>query len=385
MVKDRDASKRPLAFITESIRERAKALGREGRHDAAVVEYQVLVDVDPTDVGAGMALAFHLTEAGEHGRAAEELLRVAALYAHTGHARRAVTVALRALELEPGRVVQQRLGPLVSRLGPEAVALCEQIARVHLLSDRPESARDVLRLLVEAEPTEIERRLRLAEVELSLGRTEEALVGLRIVADGLRSHGRTAELTRVLEMMLAHGGNDEAVLRELASIYLRWGQPRRAQVKLEALGRVAPDDRMTVERLARVNALLGRQETTLRMLRRLVELIAEQADRMELHAALRRASSWSSDASYLRAIEQLGLSVLRPGGARSAPRARPRPARRRRATPPPLPRWSRTTERAQAAAGEIHVLDPDEDDDAELISEHAMLMPDGSVLLPAAE
>lgn len=375
-------SSRALSFITESIRERARALGRAGKHSAAATEYQVLTDVAPTDVAAGMALAYHLTEAEHFERAGDELLRVAAIYAHQGHGRRATTVTLRALELAPGRVVRSRLVPIVSRLGLKAAELCEQIAWVHLLSERREAARDVLGLLVEADPTELRRRLRLAELDLSLGRTDEALLGLRIAADGLRARGRTTELVRVLEMMHAHGGPDAAVLRELSSIYVRCGQPRRALDKLRVLHRVAPDDRVALERLARMHALLGRLELTLRLVEELVGLIAKQADRSELRAALRRAASWASDPSYQHALESLGMRALRgqpmaaQQSAAAASRAR---SRRFRTPPPPLPRGVR----ARQASGEIHVLDPDTD--AELIPDHAAPMPDHTALLVAAE
>ncbi|MEM9453341.1 MAG: hypothetical protein AAGF11_04125 [Myxococcota bacterium] len=335
----------------------------EGRHEAAATEYQVLTDLDPDDVKASLKLAHHLVEAGHPARAADEYLRLAGIYVRLGHPRRAMTVALRALRVESSRVVRVRLAPLMAGLGPMAAALCEQVSRVHILSGRPEQARDVLGLLVHSEPTALPRRLRLAELDLAKGRTTEAMAELRVVADGLRARGRTQDLLRVLEMMHAHGGPDEAVLRELATIYLRCGQPRRAQRKLEVLHRVAPRDRVTVERLARVHATFGRLESTLRLLGRLVTLAESQADRDELRAVLRRAASWCSDASYQRALDDLGIWAARPKAARRADYrlgrgASTRHARGRRgAVPPPLPRWMRLRTKAATASGEIKVLD----------------------------
>src|SRR6185295_5042964 len=98
-----------------------------------------------------------------------------------------------------------------------------------------------------------------------------------------------------------HGGTDEAVLRELATIYMRCGELRRALTKLEALHRIAPSDRVALERLARVHASLGRLELCTRLLDGLAALIEEQADRGELRAMLRRAASWSSEASFQQA------------------------------------------------------------------------------------
>lgn len=387
---------RSLSFLTDSIRERAQRLAAERQHAAAAVEYQVLIDIDPTDVQSGLRLAHQLVEAGQHARASDEYLRLSGLYARLGHERRAMTVALQALRLEPSRVVRQRLAPLVASLGKDAAELCEQVSRIHLLAGRPEEARDVLRLLVEADPTQLARRLRLAELDLAQGRTAEAIAELRIVADGLRSHGRTEELVRVLEMMHAHGGPDEGVLRELATVYMRCGELRRALSKLEALHRLVPTDRVALERLARVHASLGRLQLCTRLLERLALLIEEQADRGELRAMLRRAASWSSETSFQQALEDLGVRCLRPGGiAGTEPRAampdhRATPGesrsprmtriitRRRNTPPPPLPRWMRRQGRPSSLStmvtGELHVLDAM---DAELLPDDAVLPAEG--------
>ena len=286
----------------------------------------------------------------------------------------------------------------MASLGKEAAELCEQVSRIHLIAGRPEEARDVLRLLVEADPTQLARRMRLAELDLAQGRTAEAIAELRIVADGLRSHGRTEELVRVLEMMQAHGGPDESVLRELATVYMRCGELRRALCKLEALHRLVPTDRVALERLARVHASLGRLQLCARMLERLAILIEEQADRGELRAMLRRAASWSSEASFQHALEALGVKCLRPGGLTgSEPRAAmPEPrsprmsgtrivTRRRSTPPPPLPRWMRRQGRpgvSTMVVGELHVLDAV---DAELLPDDAALLPDDVELLAAEE
>ncbi len=362
-----DRTPRPLSFISDSIEDRAGRLGAAGHHDAAATEYQVLVDLDPDDLRSGLKLAHHLVAAGRYARAADEYLRLAAVHASHDLGRRALTLATRGVRLDSSRAVRRRLAPLMSQLGPRATPICEQAARMHLLAGRREEARRVLRLLVQSDPTALARRLRLAELDLAEGRTEEALGELKIVADGLRSHGRTAELVRVLEMMLAHGGPDESPLRELSTIYVRCGQPRRALDKLEILHRIVPACRVTLERLARVHAALGHLEITLRLLDRLAQLVLEFGDRGELRGLVTRASDWCSDASYQRAIEELGLRSLGLGAGsdRRPRRGAPGPRRRpRRGAPPPLPRWLRRPV-VGAAAGEILVLDPDTEIESE--------------------
>lgn len=346
-----------LSFTTEPIRERARALAAAGKHEAASVEYQVLSDIDPTDIKAGMKLAYHLAQAGHGDRAADEYLRLALVYGQLGHGRRAMTVALRALHLDSGRVVLERLAPLVQHLGADAIALCERVARTHMLNGRGRQARDVLSLLVQVDPGSLSKRLRLAELDLALGRAREAMTELRIVADGLRTHGRTAELIRVLEMMHTHGGADEAALRELTMIYLRCGQLRRARAKLTALHRMKPDDRLTLERLARVQARLGCLNSSLDTLEQLLRRVAAQCDRREVRAVLQRAESWSSEHAYQQALESLGFLSWSFGSAHGLPGNR---ARRRPPAPP-----------APAAAPDVIVLD--EITDMELMADESPL------------
>ncbi|MCA9656429.1 MAG: hypothetical protein KC501_41380, partial [Myxococcales bacterium] len=62
-----------------------------------MLEYQVLVDVDPSDVESGLELARLLVALGKRGRAAEELLRVGGALAGLGEGARALAVAERAL------------------------------------------------------------------------------------------------------------------------------------------------------------------------------------------------------------------------------------------------------------------------------------------------
>jgi hypothetical protein len=103
---------------------------------------------------------------------------------------------------------------------------------------------------------------------------------------------------------------------------------------------------------------------------------------------LQRAASWCSEASFQRALEDLGLRSLRPGGI-SMPESHPAHggaprtgARRRNTPPPPPPRWMRRQGRPASVTGELHVL---EALDAELLPDDAVLLADGAVTRAGSE
>ncbi|MEM6989176.1 MAG: hypothetical protein AAF721_01725 [Myxococcota bacterium] len=316
---------------------------RKGDHVGAAAQYRIMADIHPRDVRLGLKLAHHLLSAGRYRQAADEYLRLAALYAERGHHRRAMTVAQQGLRLDASRATRRRLEPIIARLGKAAEKLCEEAARMHMLADRRDQVNEIHRLLVEHDPSCIGKRLRLAEHGLAEGRTEEALANLRIVAEGLRARGRTDEFVRVAEMMLAHGASDPWALRQLAQIYIRDGNLEGAVRRLQALARVAPTDLFALERLVWAHAASGEADAARETLGRLVETMAESRDRGELRALLARAEKWSSDDRYQRELEMLRVEALCDGvvprrSQHKSPAVPPPPPSRRPyrlATPPP--------------------------------------------------
>ena len=243
-----------LGFTTEAISRRAAAAERRHDHLEAARQYRILTDIDPSDERAALKLAHNLVEAGRYQQATDEYLRVAAIFARKGNQRKALTVAHRAMRLHPGRATRRRIEPVVKHLGGRAQALCEEVARAHLLAGRTAEVTEIQRLMVEHDPESIPKRMKLAELALSQGRGEEALAELEIVAEGLLGHGRTGDFVRVGEMMLAHGGGTPWVMRELARCYARTGQLDRVVPRLRALLRLVPEALWGMETLVRALA-----------------------------------------------------------------------------------------------------------------------------------
>lgn len=322
-----------LGFTTEAISSRAVEAERRHDHVEAARHYRILTDIDPSDERAALKLAHNLVEAGRYRQATDEYLRVSAIFAKQGRARKALTVAHRAMRLHPGRATRRRIEPIVRHLGGKAQALCEEIARAHLLAGRDDLVTDIHRLMVEHDPDSIPKRMKLAELALSQGRGEEALAELEIVAEGLLGHGRTGDFVRVSEMMLAHGGGTPWVMRELARFYARTGQLDRAMPRLQALLRLVPEDLWGMETLVRARAQLGEPELASELLVKLVKTMADGCDRADLRDLLERAEAWSSDDDFLFTVEMLRVRCL-------VERRRPTgivPRRRGSVSPPPPP------------------------------------------------
>lgn len=319
-----DTGLRPLSFVTDDVRRRAAEAILEQRPRDAARELTLLASLAPRDLHVWLQLGHQRVLAGQPAAAAEAYLEAGGIYARRGHGRRALTVARRALALHVAACTVTRLEPIARSLGAGAAALVEQAARGHLLAGRPDTARRLLAMLLELDPASVDRRWQLAEVQLAQGAWMEAVEQLYLVADGLRAHGRIAELLHVGEMALRYGGPDAGLLRELAKIYRRTGQRELAIAKLEALHRLDPQDREALEGLSRAAAEAGKIEGSLSYLERLVLDVLKTADRAVVRAVLGRAERWSGDPTFSSGVESLRVRALCGVPSRRVPPPPPR-------------------------------------------------------------
>lgn len=313
---------RPFSFVTDDVRTRADACARGGDFETAAHEYGVLVSLAPRDLRVWLKLGHARTRSGQLGAAAEAYLAAAAIYAKRGYGRRALLLGRRALELSASSVAPARLRPLVEHLGATVAPLLEQATRTHLLMRRPNIARELLRMLLQADPAALDRRWQLVEVQLAEGEWVDAVDQLYVVARGLLDQGRITDYVRAAEMALRYGGPNVELLRELSRIYRRTGHKSEALAKLELLRRIDPDDPEALELLARARVELGHICSGIAYVERLVGKLIGRGDITGVRALLQRAGDWSDDDIFARHLERVRVDAL---------------VRRGRAVRPPLP------------------------------------------------
>jgi predicted Zn-dependent protease len=340
---------RPLSFVVDDMRARAEALMQSRQYEAAAAELAVLTTLAPRDLKIWLLLGYAQTRSGRVSQASEAYLQAAAIYAKRGYGRRALTLARRALELDPCRATPARLAPLVQRLGSAAAPLIEQATRTHLLLRRPDIARELLSMLLRADPKALDHRWQLIEVQLAEGEWVDAVDQLYVVAKGLLEQGRIGDYIRAAEMALLYGGPNAELLRELSRIYRRTGQRTEALSKLELLRRIDPLDPEALEMLARARLELGHVASAVAYVERLVGVYVSRNDRNAVRELLRRVSRWSDDDGLTREVERIRVSALVKRARRTTP------------PPPPLPLRAVVPLRAisgQLVSDEAHALTP---------------------------
>ncbi|MFO0633956.1 MAG: hypothetical protein U0168_13995 [Nannocystaceae bacterium] len=344
---------RPLDFAKDAVRRRAESLRQQGRHLAAALEYQTLVEMDPGDVQAAMRWADAAWRGGQRERAAQAFLAAGAAWAAAGQPRRAVLLARRALEIDPAAPTRARLEPIVRACGARGEVLCEAAARAHVAAGRFDRAQELRQLLVDCDPGSVTKTLRAAEIDLDHGSGERGTAQLAQAAVRMHESGRTGEYVRIAETLIEHGRHDPDTTLELARIYLRRGQVREALAKLELLRRGAPARLEAVELLVRGYAALGDTGAAQHVLRDALQ--RRGADDRALIRLLEQALAFDSrDPGWREGI----LAILH------APRPVPR-------QPPPPPQWALR----RCGTGELPLFE----------SETILVDVDAGTLAPAGE
>lgn len=313
---------RPLGFAAEAIVQRATRLHREGRHFAAALEWQAAVRLVPTDATLALRWADACVRAGQTGRAAEAYLAAAHARAAAGQRGPAMVLARRAMEIDAGAVVRERIELVVRRCGAPAEALCEAAARGHVAAGRFDAAVRLRELLVECDPGSVTKTMRAAEIGLEHGDRGRATETLVETASRMHATGRTGEFIRVAEATRASGWEDADTLLELGRVYFGRGEVREAAARLEALRALAPERLEGIELLVRCYAGLGETTRGIAVLEETARAAKGEALRRDVERLFARAEGFDGrDAAFRGAVRRLRERGI--GG------------------PPPMPMWAR--------------------------------------------
>lgn len=126
-----------------------------------------------------------------------------------------------------------------------------------------------LRGLIKQTPGNISNRIRLAEVYTRQSMTDQAVVELSEAVDLLRAEEHVEEFVRTAERLVFLQPSNLPLLKELAVIYLRRNDLRRAQQKLHQAYIENCKNEETLELLSQVLERQGRVKDAISVLREL--------------------------------------------------------------------------------------------------------------------
>jgi tetratricopeptide (TPR) repeat protein len=263
-----------------------------------------------------------------------------------GDATRSLAIHARIARLDPDPGVRAHIGELQFRAGQRAAAAetWDGVARDEQRRGRLSHALAAATGALEAEPS-LSRRWRLAELAQLNGQLETACDQLHALAEHELAAGQVARAQslclKALRMLPTH----VPTLRVATDAFLRGRDAHRAVEAIRALLRIDRSDRVALEAMAEVFALVGKKDRAAETLRLLASRLADEGTRDDARALVLRAIAWRpGDAALVELQQKLepkpeNTRVLDIGDLiqMPPPRRATQPPTQRRA-PPPLRR-----------------------------------------------
>jgi tetratricopeptide (TPR) repeat protein len=299
----------------------------KGQIDKAVKEYLRVVHEDPKDVRVWLKIGDLYAKKGARQDAIETYLKVARFYHDQGFLQKAIAVYRQILKLDARLVdVILKLAELYRQLGQmsEAMQHFESVAAHFHREGNTKEALATVKKLVDLDSENIATRIKLAELYSKEGLVDDAATEFEVACEQLRRQGRQDDFLKVAERLLWHKPDNQALNRELAGLYLRRNDPRRALQKLQACFKADPRDVETLGLLAHAFQALEQKAKTVSVLKELARIHLENKHRDKASDVFRRILDLvPSDADAAAFLGPAAQSVVRQVASRSAPLVRP--------------------------------------------------------------
>ena len=211
----------------ESRIRQAEKLHREGRLDAAIVEYVRLVEEQPHDWNSTNALGDLYLRSGRADRAVAQFIQIADHFFGEGFFPKAAAVYKKALKAQPDQEhAILRLAEIAAaqELMADARGHLRRLSELRSQRGDEQGVADCLVRLASLPEADIETRLAGAQAAKQLGDVERAVALLRSAAQDLEQSGRSADALDVLAQIAVLDASDAGLRRELAGRYLAAGQ-----------------------------------------------------------------------------------------------------------------------------------------------------------------
>ncbi len=299
-----------MAVNRTKVLEAAQKFLAKNQYDKAIAEYQKLVVEDPRDVRTLLKIGDLHTRRNKPQDAIGVYQQVAELYAKQGFFLKAVAVYKQILKLEPSHLESsQQLAKMYEELGltNDALTTYEQVADAYQRQGAMPKALETMERMVELDGQNVAVRIKYAEALSRAERPRDAALAFAAGARLLKEQGRTDDYLRVVERQLYHDPENVEIARELAGLYIERSDPKRALAKLQVCFKADPRDVPTLEMLAEAFRQLGQLSKTVSVLKEIARLHGELGNHEAKRRVLERVLELdASDAEAKQALAAMG-------------------------------------------------------------------------------
>ncbi len=268
-----------MAINKGKIRTAAQRYAEKGNYDRAIDEYRKIVKDDPADAHVLLKIGEMFAKKGDRESALTHFKKSAELFFQQGFDVKAAGVLKQVLAIDPTDVESSiGLARYYKTKGMivDALAHLEAVYRWLVKHERNDQALELAKEMVTLDPDNVAMRIRLAEAYSRQDRRSEAVAEFAVAADLLREADRIDDFIKVAERLLWHQPDNVAISKELATLYLRKKEPRRALQKLQVCFKSNPQDVETLELLAEAFEQLEQTAKAATILKELAKIFLAQ-------------------------------------------------------------------------------------------------------------
>lgn len=309
-----------MALDKNKVLQNAQKLIQKQQWDKALKEYIRLSEAFPNDQAVRLKIGELYARMGKKNEAIGELVKVAESYTKTGFYSRAVAVYKQALKIDESQAdLFIRLGDLYQKLQLARESLSQyRIAVNHYEKDGDiEGALQVLKKMVELEPTGLGTRAKIAELKYKTGNESEARQEFEQIAGDIRSQGRIDDLVSFLERVVGLIPKSLGEMQELAKLYVERQEPEKALAKIKILIEAGKRDEHTLGYLVDAYRLQGKMDRVKSVYREMIRIFREEENEEKLRETAEKILEL--EPTDPEAQEILGKKKAPPGPPPQAP------------------------------------------------------------------
>lgn len=267
-----------MAIEKDKIIASAAKLVQKGQYAKALKEYQRLLAAEPNDERTLQKVADLYLRMDDTKNAVSVYNRVAELYAQNGFFNKAIAVYRQLLNLTPNNFdLHLRLADLYKSIGlmAETVAEYQKVVDAFESQGMTRDALEVMRRIVDLDPTNIGNRIKLAEGYLGIQDLDTARREFRRVIEYLRDNRLDDDYLRLLDRYAQVFPDDKASVIELTRLLAARNEFRRALGRLQTALKHYPDDVDVLDLLANVFRRMEQPQKAVTVMRELARLHAD--------------------------------------------------------------------------------------------------------------
>ena len=241
-----------MAVRRDAVLATAEKLLSKGKYDAALKEYVRLLEENPNDILVLNKVGDIYVLLNRPMDSLPHFTRIAEHYARDGFFLKAIAIYKKINKIDPSKLeIYNYLADLYHKQGlvPEARAQYQILADHHLKQNQVSDAIAVYRKMAAVDPNDIKIPVRLADLLMSAGESDQALMQYAVIGSMLVKRGAIDEAVAVYQKALKIRPGDRKVLHDLVRSMLDGGNAEAAVLLLRSQPRDAETMMLLAEAL----------------------------------------------------------------------------------------------------------------------------------------